>query len=110
MKATKNKTNLESRLKRSIMSEESKNKTEGMFANFGKRVDQFLDELDEAGERLRTEFQGKYDELKETAERLKSESKNKERWKEVEESLTRAGEELKKAFEAAFKKKEEPKP
>lgn len=92
------------------MSDENKGKAEGMFANFGKKVDQFLDELDEAGEKLRTEFQGKYDELKETAEKIKKESKNKERWKEVEESLTRASEELKKAFEAAFKKRDEPKP
>lgn len=92
------------------MSDENKGKAEGMFANFGKKVDQFLDELDEAGEKLRTEFQGKYDELKETAEKIKKESKNKERWKEVEESLTRAGEELKKAFEAAFRKRDEPKP
>ncbi len=92
------------------MSDENKSKADGMFANFGKRVDQFLDELDEAGEKLRTEFQGKYDELKDAAEKIKQESKNKERWKEVEESLTRAGEELKKAFEAAFKKRDQPKP
>ncbi len=92
------------------MSDENKSKADGMFANFGKRVDQFLDELDEAGEKLRTEFQGKYDELKDAAEKIKQESKNKERWKEVEESLTRAVEELKKAFEAAFKKRDQPKP
>jgi hypothetical protein len=92
------------------MSDENKGKTEGMFSNFGKKVDQFLDELDEAGEKLRVEFQGKYDELKETAERIKKETKNKERWKEVEDSLTRAGEELKKAIEAAFRKRDEPKP
>jgi hypothetical protein len=92
------------------MSDENKSKTDGMFSNFGKKVDQFLDELDEAGEKLRVEFQGKYEELKETAERIKKETKNKERWREVEDSLTRAGEELKKAIEAAFKKREEPKP
>jgi hypothetical protein len=92
------------------MSDENKGKSEGMFSNFGKKVDQFLDELDEAGEKLRVEFQGKYDELKETAERIKKETKNKERWKEVEDSLTRAGEELKKAIEAAFRKRDEPKP
>jgi hypothetical protein len=46
--------------------------------------------------------------LKVSAEKIKKESKNKERWKEVEESLKRAGEHLKEAFEAAFKKKETP--
>jgi len=91
------------------MDNENKEKTENTSSTFGKKVDKFLDEMDEAGERLRKEFQEKYEELKVSAEKLKNESKNKERWKEVEESLTKAGEELKKAFEAAFKKREEPK-
>ncbi len=91
------------------MDNENKEKTENTSSTFGQKVDKFLDELDEAGERLRKEFQEKYEELKVSAEKLKNESKNKERWKEVEESLSKAGEELKKAFEAAFKKRDEPK-
>lgn len=91
------------------MENENKGKSEATFSNFGKRVDKFLDELDEAGERLRKEFQEKYDELKVSAEKLKEETKNKDRWKEVETNLTKAGEELKKAFEAAFRKREDPK-
>jgi gas vesicle protein len=62
-------------------------------------------ELDEAGERLQKEFREKYDELKATAEKLKNESENKDRWKEVEESLKKAGDELANAFKAAFKKR-----
>jgi hypothetical protein len=44
-----------------------------------------------------------------SAEKLKKETENKERWKEVEESLKKAGDELSKAFKAAFKKREEEK-
>lgn len=84
-------------------------KAENAFKGFGKRVDDFMDELDEAGERLRKEFQQKYEELKASAEKAKKESKNKERWQEVEDSLRKAGEHLKKAFEAAFRKHETPK-
>lgn len=80
-------------------------KAEKLFKNFGKKVDKFLEELDEAGEKLNKEFEGKYDELKQTAERLKQEAKNKERWNEVENSLKKAGQELERAFKAAFKKK-----
>lgn len=81
-----------------------------MFRNFGKRVDDFVSEFDEASERLRKEFQEKYEELKVSAEKLKTESRNKDRWKEVEDSLRKAGEHLKEAVEAAFRKKETPKP
>ena len=85
--------------------EEQNGKAENAFKNFGKRVDNFLEELDDAGERLRKEFQQKYDELKIAAEKVKEETKNKERWKEVEDNLSKATEELKKAFNAAFRKR-----
>jgi 5S rRNA maturation endonuclease (ribonuclease M5) len=92
------------------MTDDNKGKAENVFSGFGKKVDNFMEELDDAGERLRKEFQEKYEELKVSAEKLKEESKSKDRWKEVEESLTQAGEHLKKAFEAAFKKREEQQP
>ncbi len=81
-------------------------KTEKTFKNFGKKIDDFMAELTEAGERLQKEFNEKYDELKETAERLKTETENKERWKEVEDNLKKAGDELGNAFKAAFKKRD----
>ena len=84
---------------------EESGKAEKMFKNFGKKVDQFLEELDEAGGRLNKEFESRYEELKDSAEKLKDEATNKERWKEVEESLKKAGEELNRAMKAAFKKK-----
>ena len=84
-------------------------KAEKTFKNFGKKVDEFMAELNVAAEKLQKEFNAKYDELKVSADKLKNESENKERWKEVEESLKRAGDELSKAFKAAFKKKEQEK-
>ncbi len=84
-------------------------KAEKFFKDFGKKVDQFILEAKDAGSRLEVDLQKKYDELKVTAEKLKSEAENKERWKEVEASLKKAGDELSNAFKAAFKKKEETK-
>ena len=84
-------------------------KAEKFFKEFGKKVDQFVLEAKDAGSRLEVDLQKKYDELKITAEKLKSEVENKERWKEVEVSLKRAGEELSNALKAAFRKKEETK-
>jgi hypothetical protein len=84
--------------------EEGKN--EKTFKNFGKKVDDFMVELNEAGQKLQKEFHEKFEELKISAEKLKKEAENKERWKEVEESLKKAGDEFGKAFKAAFSKKE----
>jgi phosphoglycerate-specific signal transduction histidine kinase len=84
-------------------------KAEKFFKEFGKKVDQFIIEAKDAGSRLEVDLQKKYEELKVTAEKLKSEAENKERWKEVEASLKKAGDELSNAFKAAFKKKEEEK-
>ncbi len=84
-------------------------KAEKFFKEFGKKVDQFIIEAKDAGSRLEVDLQKKYEELKVTTEKLKSEAENKERWKEVETSLKKAGDELSNAFKAAFKKKEEEK-
>lgn len=89
------------------MTDENQGSAEKSFKNFGKRVDGFLAELNEAGEKLQKEFQQKYEELKVSAEKLKKEAENKERWKEAEESLKKAGDELGKAFKAAFGKRNE---
>lgn len=83
---------------------------EKTFSSFGKKVDEFLDELTEAGERLQKEFNLKYEELKQSAEKIKNESENKDRWNEVEDRLKKAGDELSQAFRAAFKKRDQEKP
>ncbi|MEK6781357.1 MAG: hypothetical protein AABY93_06605 [Bacteroidota bacterium] len=87
--------------------EENDGKAEKFFKDFGKKVDQFILEAKDAGSRLETDLQKKYDELKATAEKIKGEAENKERWKEVEVSLKKAGDELSNAFKAAFKKKKD---
>ena len=89
--------------------EENDGKAEKFFKDFGKKVDQFIIEAKEAGTRMEVDLQKKFDELKVSAEKFKNEAENKERWKEVEVSLKKAGDELSNAFKAAFKKKEETK-
>jgi hypothetical protein len=91
------------------MESNEEGKNEKTFRGFGKKVDQFMVELNEAGDKLQKEFQDRFEELKDSAEKLKKEAENKERWKEVEDSLRKAGDELSKAFKTAFKKSE-PKP
>jgi C4-dicarboxylate-specific signal transduction histidine kinase len=80
-------------------------KDEKSFQTFGQKVDLFLEELNEAGEKLQKEFEEKFEDLKVTAERLKKEAESKERWREVENNLKKAADELGRAFKAAFKKR-----
>ena len=86
------------------MEENTEGKAEKFFKDFGKKMDSFLVEVKDAGTRLEADMQQKYEELKVTAERIKKETENKERWKEVESALKKAGEELNSAVKAAFKK------
>jgi len=88
------------------MEENKGGKSSTFFEDFGKKMDQFMDELKEAGKRMDVDMQKKYEELKVSAERFKKEAQNKERWKEVEVGLKKAGEELEKTVKAAFKKRE----
>jgi len=78
---------------------------EKFLKDFGKKLDQFVVELKDAGNRAEVDLQKKYEELKASAQKLKTEAKNKERWQEMEAGLKKAGEELNNAFKAAFKKK-----
>ena len=77
---------------------------EKFFKEFGKKFDQFLVEAKDASVRVEADLKKKYEELKVAADKLKNDAENKERWKEVEASLKKAGEELNNAVKAAFKK------
>ncbi|MBL7864104.1 MAG: hypothetical protein JNK10_04465 [Cyclobacteriaceae bacterium] len=88
------------------METKDEGKAEKIFRDFGKKLDQFYGEAREASTRVESDLRKKYEELKVSAEKLKNEAENKERWKEVEASLKRAGEELENALKAAFKKKQ----
>lgn len=83
-------------------------KAEKLLRDLGKRLDQFASEAQEAGSRMETDMRSKFEELKQSAEKLKQEAANKDRWKEVEAALKKAGEELERAAKAAFGKREEP--
>ena len=91
-------------------SEKQEGKSEKFFRDFGKKLDQFLGELREVGGRAEVDLKQKFEDLKKAAEKLKNEAGDKERWKEVEAGLKKAGQELEAAFKAAFsnKKKDTP--
>ena len=72
---------------------EKEGKGEKFFREFGKKMDLFMVELKEAGDRAQVDFQQKFEELKKAGENLKKEASNKERWKELESSLKKAGDE-----------------
>jgi predicted translin family RNA/ssDNA-binding protein len=80
---------------------------EKFFSDFGKKLDKFMVELKDAGNRVETDMRKKYDELKVSAEKFQKDAKNKKRWKELETNLKKAGEDLEKALLAAFKKKKD---
>jgi uncharacterized protein HemX len=80
-------------------------KAEKALKNLGKKIDAFMAELKEAGERMEKEFEARYEELRKSAEKLKQEARDQQRWKEVEESLKRAGRELEHAMKTAFSKR-----
>jgi phosphoglycerate-specific signal transduction histidine kinase len=83
-------------------------KAEKILRDLGKRLDQFASEAQDAGSRMEADMRKKFEELKNTAEKLKQEAENKDRWKEVEAALKRAGEELEKAAKSAFGKRQPP--
>jgi len=88
------------------MEEKQEGKAEKFLKEFGKKLDGFIVELKDAGNRAETDAQKKYNELKEAAARFKKEAQNKDRWKEVEDGLKKAGDEMERAMKAAFKKRE----
>ena len=87
------------------MEKNQEGKAEKILGDFGKKLDQFFVEAKGAGSRAESDLRKKYAELKATAEKLKAEAKDKERWKEVEANLKKAGEELEKAIASALKKR-----
>lgn len=87
------------------MEKKDEGQKKGMFKNFEKKADQFMTEVNEAGEKLQKEFSERFEELKQTAENVKREAENKERWKEVETNVKKAAGELNNAFKAAFRRK-----
>lgn len=88
------------------MESSEEGKAEKFLRDFGKRIDQFIVEAKDASSRVEADMNEKYEELKTAAERMKQQVENKERWREVEANLKRAGQELENAFRSAFKKRD----
>jgi hypothetical protein len=87
------------------MENKGEGKSEKFFREFGKKMDQFMGEVREAGDRAQADLQTKFEELKTAGKKFQKEAQNNERWKEVETSLNKAGKEFEKAFASAFKKR-----
>jgi predicted nuclease with TOPRIM domain len=77
---------------------------EKFFKDFGKKLDQFMVELQDASNRMEIDLKKKFEELKTAGENLRKDASNKQRWKEVEDSLKKASKEMENAFRSAFKK------
>ncbi len=85
---------------------------EKMFKKLGKKIDALILELNDTKDQVKEEYADNIDELKRNGETIKKELHNfkdnhKGQWEEVESSLKNAGEELKNAFDATFRKKKE---
>lgn len=85
-------------------------KAEKMFKEIGIKIDSLIHDLDKAADQAKEDYSDQIGELKRNAEKLKTEfydfqDKYKDRWDEVEANLKKAGNDLKSAFKAAFKKK-----
>ena len=91
------------------MGRKPEGKAEKAFKNIGKKIDELLSDLKEAGSHAEDEYADRIEELKRTGEKLKDEfsnfkDKHQDRIDEVEANLKKAGEDLKNAFNATFKK------
>jgi hypothetical protein len=94
------------KIKPKNMEPNNEGKAEKNFKSFGKKVDGFVSEFQEAADKMEKEFREKFEELKVAADKVKKEAENKERWQEVEENLKKAADEVANAFRAAFRKRE----
>jgi hypothetical protein len=79
--------------------------TEKFFTEFGKKFDQFMIELKDASNRMESDLKKRYEELRQAAERISKEARDKQKWKDIEADLKRAGKEMEEALKSAFKKK-----
>ncbi len=92
------------------MESDYKGKAEKVLSDLGKKIDELIkNSFQEKGE-LKEEINNRIEELKRDKEKLESElkgfiSRNEGKWKEAEIYLKRAAEELKKALEVVFQKK-----
>ena len=85
-------------------------KAENLFKKLGKRIDQLLEEIKEAGDKAKNS--DRFEELKRNGETLKKDfenfrDNNKGIIDDLEKGIDRVGKDLKEAFDKAFKTKKE---
>jgi len=89
------------------MGRKSEGQAEKMFKTFGKKVDSFIAELNDAKGNSSEEFKSRLEELRKSKDSLEKKFKgfreeNKDKWDEVQAELERAGQEFKKAVNNLF--------
>jgi phage host-nuclease inhibitor protein Gam len=97
------------------MSTNTQGSAEKFMQDMGKRLDELVEDLKRFKDRAKVEYADEIDELKRNKDTLKEEfqdfrEKHKDRLDEIQSSLENAAQEIGKAVEAAFKKKETPPP
>lgn len=85
-------------------------KAENLFKNLGKRIDELLKEIKDAGQKAKNSE--RFEELKRNGETLKRDfenfrDNNKGIIDDLEKGIDRVGNDLKEAFDKAFKTKKE---
>jgi len=96
------------------MGRKPEGKAEKMFKRLGKKIDELLNDIDQASDRAKHDYADRFEELNRNKESLKKEfsefkEKHKDKWEEVESGIEKAGKEIKEAFDRAFKTKKEAK-
>lgn len=89
-------------------------KAEKLLKDLGRKIDNFMVEIDDATENLQGEFKQRFEELKKSKDSLGKDikdfkDKNKDKWEEVEAKIEQAGKEVSDAFKDAFSSKKEEK-
>lgn len=89
------------------MGRKPEGKVEKILKDLGKKIDELIADLKKVKGEAGVEFNSRVDELKRNRDSLENEFKklrSDDRWKEVEQNLDNAGKDIRKAFDAAFKK------
>jgi Sec-independent protein translocase protein TatA len=92
------------------MAKDSQGKVEEILKELGKKIDHLISETKDASSDVRDEVEKKIEELKVKKDKLEEdfkEYKQQEKWQDAKSHFSSALQELKKAIEAMFAKKEE---
>ena len=86
------------------MDNNNEGNSDKFFKDFNQRLNQFTIELKDAGNRLETDLQKKYEELKAASKKIQDEASDKKNWQTMREGLNKAVKEMEDAFNSVFRK------